>query len=206
MKGLLLKDLYMSVKYCRVFFLAVICFIAVSFFNDDMLFIVYPSLIAGIVPLSLISYEERDKWTQYSGTLPYTRAQIVTGKYLISLIYGIPIYVLSLLASIVRALLNDGFSLENMFNTAAFLLISNLLCPTVLLPFAFKFGAEKGRIAFLTFMGALFAMGAILVGAGFQTVESVSEKWLSIVLCTVTVVLFLISWGISIRLFKKREL
>ena len=124
MKGLLLKDLYMSVKYCRVFFLAVICFIAVSFFNDDMLFIVYPSLIAGIVPLSLISYEERDKWTQYSGTLPYTRAQIVTGKYLISLIYGIPIYVLSLLASIVRALLNDGFSLENMFNTAAFLLIS----------------------------------------------------------------------------------
>ena len=81
MKGLLLKDLYMSAKYCRAFIAIVIIFLAVSFWGDgNAFFIIYPVLLAGIIPTSLISYDERHKWDKYSGTLPYSRAQLVSAK------------------------------------------------------------------------------------------------------------------------------
>ena len=81
MKGLLLKDLYMAAKYCRAFLLIVVVFLAVSFFGDDnIFFVVYPAMIAGIVPVTLISYDERDKWDLYAGTLPYTGSQPVSSK------------------------------------------------------------------------------------------------------------------------------
>ena len=44
MKGLLLKDLYMTVKYCRIYLLIAVVFIAVSFAgNDSIFFIAYSS-------------------------------------------------------------------------------------------------------------------------------------------------------------------
>ena len=70
MKGLLRKDLYMMGKYCRSYLLLVIVFLCVSVFSSDNLFFVfYPSLFSGMIPVSLLAYDERSRWTQYSGTL-----------------------------------------------------------------------------------------------------------------------------------------
>ena len=57
--------------------------------KSNMFFVFYPCLFCGMVPVNLLAYDERSRWLQYSGTLPYTRAQIVSGKYLIGLICGI---------------------------------------------------------------------------------------------------------------------
>ena len=62
MKGLLLKDFYMAAKYCRA------------------------CLLCGMIPVNLLAYDERSRWLEYSGTLPYTKAQIVSGKYLVGII------------------------------------------------------------------------------------------------------------------------
>ena len=87
MKGLLLKDWYMVKKYCRAYLLIAIVFIAISFFsNDNMFFVFYPCLLCGMIPVNLLAYDERSHWMQYSGTLPYTKTQIVSGKYLIGLL------------------------------------------------------------------------------------------------------------------------
>ena len=86
MKGLLLKDWYMVKTYCRAYLLIAVVFIALSFFSDNnMFFVFYPCLLCGMIPVNLLAYDERSRWTQYSGTLPYTKTQIVSGKYLIGL-------------------------------------------------------------------------------------------------------------------------
>jgi len=87
MKGLLLKEWYMMKKYCKAYLLSSVVFIAVSLFSSDSLFFVfYPCLLCGMIPVYLLAYDERSRWMQYSGTLPYTKAQIVCGKYLIGLL------------------------------------------------------------------------------------------------------------------------
>ena len=84
MKGLLLKDWYMMKKYCRYYLFVSIGFIILSMMSSgNMFFIFYPCLLAGMIPVNLLGYDERSRWTEYVGTLPYTKTQIVSAKYLI---------------------------------------------------------------------------------------------------------------------------
>ena len=96
MKGLLLKDLYMAAKYCRSILLVIVVFLSISFLGEDnLIFGFYPCLFCGMIPASLLSYDERSKWNVYCGTLPYTRAQFVSVKYLFGLCAGAVVFILS---------------------------------------------------------------------------------------------------------------
>ena len=87
MKGLLLKDWYMMKQYCRTYPVIAVAFMALSLVDSDNLFFVfYPCLLCGMIPVILLGYDERSGWVQYSGTMPYTKIQIVSEKYLISLL------------------------------------------------------------------------------------------------------------------------
>lgn len=213
MKGLLWKDFYMAARYCRAFLVIVAVFLGISFFGDDNLFfILYPMLIAGIIPMSLISYDERDKWNQYSGALPYSRAQLVSCKYLIGLEFGGVVFVISLAATAGRMAIKGYFSWTEFFFMATILLIVGLLGPSLLLPFVFKFGAEKGRIGFYVMIGLVCAVGAFLTGVGIQTNFGTESLLAGAgfpvmgILWVVMIGLYLLSWKLSIAFYQKREL
>ena len=207
MKGLMLKDLYMSAKYCRAFLIIVFVFLAVSFFSDEnVFFIIYPTMIASIIPVTLISYDERDKWNQYSGTLPYSKAQIVSSKYITGLLFGGSVFILSVLAAAVRMTLKNSFSWDALLMTAVFLLALGVIGPTLLLPFVFKFGAEKGRIAFYVMVGLLCSVGAVLAGTGFNVGLPSDSISLSVIIILASVLLYALSWRLSILFYQKREL
>ena len=44
----------------------------------------YPTIMFGILPVTLISYDERFHWPAYAGTLPLRRRDEVREKYLLS--------------------------------------------------------------------------------------------------------------------------
>ena len=206
MKGLLLKDLYMSLRYCRALIILVAVFLAVSFFsNDNYFLIIYPVTIAGVVPMSLISYDERDRWNQYSGTLPYSRQQLVSSKYLIGLVFGVAIYIVSFLAAIVRMTIIGNFSVNELLMTVMLLFIAGVICPTLTLPFMFKFGAEKGRIAFYIVVGIICAC-AVIIGMVFKSTVEVKSLWSLGAVCIIVIFLYILSWQLSIAFYKKREL
>lgn len=207
MKGLLLKELYMTAKYCRPFLLIVVVFLAVSFFGDDnIFFILYPVLISSMIPVTLMSYDEHDKWTLYSATLPYTRSQLVSSKYLIGLIFGAAAYVISIAAIIVRMQLNGYFSLDALLGMAVILLALGMLAPTLLLPLVFKFGTEKGRIAFYVMIGLMTAAGTIAAGLGLQFALPAGGVWILAAAVLIIVLLYVLSWRLSIVFYHKREL
>ena len=59
MKGLLLKDTYMTVRLCRMFLLLDVVFLGVWMFgNGDLFFLTYPCLLTTMVPMTLISYDD----------------------------------------------------------------------------------------------------------------------------------------------------
>lgn len=205
MKGLLLKDFYTITKYCRIFFLVIIVFIALSCFgSESVFFILYPLVFAGMIPTTLFSYDEREKWNITCETLPCTRTQYVNGKYLMGLILQIAVLILSAIAQAVKMSIVGTFELTAFLSIIAIMFGFCLFIPTIILPLLFRFGAEKGRIVYLVVIGILCAATAALFG--FDVLNNIAATQLiSPILCSISVVLFALSWVLSVMFYKKRE-
>ena len=208
MKGLLLKDFYMAKKYCKVYLLIALVFIAASFAEPGNMFLIfYPCLLSGILPVNLLSYDERFKWNEYSGTLPYTRAQIVSVKYLIGLFAQLFIFTLTLLAQLIRMNFGSGFTFPEFIVLAELLLCLSLFTTSLSLPLMFKLGVEKGRIVFFILIGTVAGVSAAASGvfsSGLQTLLQLNT--ILPVLCAAGVAAFALSWYLSVVFYKKREL
>ena len=200
MKALLLKEFYVASRTCRSFLLVIAVFFALSFFGrNSQFFFLYPLTMVGMIPVTLLSYDERDGWDKYSLTLPCTRAQLVSAKYLIGLIFGGVVFLLVELLLLIGLSMGGNFDFLSMSSA---LLLMGLLGPSILMPFVFKFGSEKGRIAYYFVLALLFAVIAFLIGMGFY----VYLEGISWVVIGAAVLHYLGSWRLSILFYEKREL
>ena len=86
------------------------------------------------------------------------------------------------------------------------LLVLTCLCPAILLPFTFKYGVEKGRFAYYITIGICCGVGAFLVSAGFEIPTVTNSFWLLGAVAGVSILLYALSWRLSIRFYQKREL
>lgn len=207
MKGLLLKDFYVAVKHCRAYVLMALLFLAISFTDsENMFFVFYPCMLCGMIPVTLLSYDERSHWLQYCGTLPYTKAQIVSAKFLIGLMTQLAVLVLTGVVQALRMIRDGGFSLAEFAPMMVLVLLMSVLATSISMPFMFRFGVEKGRVAYYVMVGAVCAggaLGSVLLQEAAHT--SVSMPVLLPVLCLVSVGLYALSWYLSIVFYQKRE-
>ena len=200
MKGLLLKDYYMTVKYCRMLILMVLIFAAVSAVSNSIFLISYPFIIAGVLPVSLYAYDEKSGWCSYADAMPYSRAQQVSAKYISALVF---ICLVMLICTVGKALTGDSF-IED-FSLLVMLCGTGLLSAAVLLPFVLKFGSEKGRWAYYP----VIMIACVIAAAVFDTGSAVAlELTGTAVACILAgcVLLFGLSWLLSIKIYEKREL
>lgn len=209
MKGLLLKDFYMAAKYCRTYILIGVVFIAVFFAgsnSENMFFVFYPCLLCGMIPVNLLAYDERSRWLEYSGTLPYTKAQIVSGKYLIGIIVQGAMLLAVGLSQAVRMNLAGTFRLEEFALFMATIFAMATITSSITLPFMFRWGVEKGRIAYYCMIGFVCAAGYL--GSVFFTGSTrlaVSQGALMAILTLTGIAVYAASWLAAIALYRKRE-
>ena len=209
MKGLLLKDFYMAAKYCRTYILIGIVFIAVSFAGtsgENMFFVFYPCLLCGMIPVNLLAYDERSRWLEYSGTLPYTKAQIVSGKYLVGIIVQGAMLIAVGIAQAARMKLVGSFQLGDFALFMATIFAMATITSSITLPFMFRWGVEKGRIAYYCMIGFVCAagyLGSVFFTGGTQL--AVSRGVLVALLCLAGAGVYAISWFASIAMYQKRE-
>ncbi|MBQ9745897.1 MAG: ABC-2 transporter permease [Clostridia bacterium] len=209
MKGLLLKDFYMMRKYCRSYIFIVALFIAVSFFGNDNLFLnLYPCLLCGMIPVNLLAYDEQSRFTSYCGALPYTKAQIVSGKYITGLLVQSAMLLLMGIAQAVKMVMSGNFVMQEFLVVMLLGFFASALVAPLSLPFMFKFGTEKGRMIYL-FMVALacaggFAFSSLLenTGEAGNIVLGGFLPWL----CLICVGIYALSWYLSIVFYSKREI
>lgn len=210
MKGLLLKDFYMACKYCRAYLLIVLVFALVAPFTygNNLFMLFYPCILASMVPVNLLAYEAQCKWEQFAGTLPYSRCQLVSGKYLTGLISAGLVLVLSGIAQIVGMLAQGGFQAGEFFSLMAALALTACVVPAITLPLIFKFGVEKGRIVYLVMVGLLCGISAFASIALPDDVFAQAASFTpAMPLAVLTAVgLYALSWFLSIRFYGKREL
>ena len=208
MKGLILKDLYMARKYFRNYLLILVIFLAVSLTQGDNLFFsFYPFLICSMIPVNLLAYDERSHWDIYSLTLPVTRDMVVSAKYLLGLLVQGIVYVLTALVQGIRFSMADSFNLESYLVLMSLLAMVSLFSSSISLPFMFKLGVEKGRMAYYVMIFTLCA-GAGIAGKVFNehmqsTIPFGAVLALGVALAAAV---YALSWYLSIVFYRKREL
>ena len=208
MKGLLLKDWYMMRKYCRSYLLIAAVFIAVSLYsNYNLFFIFYPCLLCGMIPVNLLGYDERSRWMQYSGTLPYTKTQIVSAKYLIGLLAQVTILIVTGISQGVKMTVAGNFVFGEFVVLMLLMLIVATLTSSISLPFIFKLGVEKGRTAYFIMIG--FVCGASILASSFfrgQLVAEIEPNAILAALAVAGIGVYALSWYLSVVFFKGRDL
>ena len=208
MKGLLLKDWYMMKSYCRVYLLITIIFLMVSCMNENKFYVFYPCLLCGMIPVNLLSHDERSGWIQYSSTLPYTKMQFVSSKYLIGLFSLLAVItVTGILQAVKMNVVDGGLAISEYVITLLLMCVITTTCLSLCLPFVFLLGVEKGRIVYFVMIGIFFAGIAIAT----RLPIGVSESGFTPGLLLAGSVLFgiaicALSWYLSVVFYRKREL
>ena len=201
MIGLLKKDLYMTWAYCRIFLLMIAVFLVVGAVdNDNSFFVIYPMIIGMILPVSLVSYDERFKWHLSCDAMPVSRAKYVSAKYVLTLTSVLVVFLLTLLIQGIR-LFPQG-RLAALWDLAGMLLPMGLLGPALLLPVIFRLGVEKGRIFYFVLVGIVCAAG-VMLGGELGSLPDLSNPLLP---GAASVLLFAASWFLAVKLYQKREL
>lgn len=209
MKGLLLKDGYQTVSQMKTMYLTVAVVLVVWMFStsDSYAFpISYAAIFLGVLPVNLLGYDQNSGWVEYSLTLPVSKKVLVAEKYLVGLLCAAASVVIGGLFVVVLSLRKgaalDGTALFFVWNGVNTILLMN----GISLPLMYRFGAEKARMIYiLTFagFGALSAGGGALVDE-FQTNGRFQASiGLGAALFVVVLVLYLLSWRLSVAWYGK---
>lgn len=209
MSGLLLKDFYMIRKYFKSYLLLLVAFLAFSAFNsENMFFAFYPCLLCGLLPVNLLSYDEKSRWNTYCGSLPCTKGQIVSAKFLIGIIVQAVVLVASGITHAARMIVTDRFVLGEYLGLMLMLFTVSAIATSISMPFVFKYGAEKGRLVNYIVIGLVCGVSGALAGLikSDAVMPNLSLSVVFAMLCAIGVGVYTLSWLLSIRFYQKREI
>ena len=203
MKALLRKDFYVLVTTFKTVLLIWMAFpLAAIVSPQNASFILYVGLVAGTLSSTLISYEEREKWPLFAGTLPLSRKQVITERYLFTLI-------MIVISTIIGAFVLLTYVIRGYGEYASpALLIQNfatsLVMPSLLLPITYRFGIEKGRYVVM-FLVIFMALGSQQLSFLFSDNNGLAGFIVPAMLLG-SLALFVASYFLSIKWYVNKEI
>lgn len=213
MKGLLLKDFYVTVRVGWYFSLFLVLWPLLLLAGAPPTMNIFACFMGSMLPATLHAYDERDKWPKYADTMPYTRKQFVTAKY----IFGFIATGIVIVLSAVSMIINTMFIHEDNILTFKEIIFwcSVYLCggavTSLMQPFIFWLGAEKGRFVYMVFGGLCGGFAAVISNSSIfsfhsQAMSVSSPLSYAAVVSVIAVALYAASWTLSVMLYRKREL
>lgn len=207
MKGLLRKDIYQMWKYYKMYYiLAIIMEIASIWASGNLFLAVYPLVLMCMVPSNMQTVDESGKWELYCGTLPCTRKQVVTGKYLIGPMMAFPVLVLVAVCQCLQMGLAGNFTWGSLRDVLLVCLTMVLLMPSISLPLMFKFGATKSKMVQFVVLGIFIAVVIIWTLLMNQSNPYLPDLSGGVLPVLVMAVVYLLSWRLSVSFYEKRDL
>ncbi len=163
MLGLLVKDLRLALtrKYALLIILVIALIMGTNM--EGPFIIGYVTMIALMLAVGTIIYDEMDNGYDFMMTMPLTRKTYVREKYLFCLLSALVAWlvgaILTCAAYIIRQ--NASALLEDI-PTSLVLIPVLFILPAVMIPLQLKLGAERSRIATYIIFG--FIAGLIFMG------------------------------------------
>lgn len=216
MKGLLLKDAYQIWHYAKGVIVAAVVMMGagvVTIMNGANFFIVYAGyagFLMGMMPMTLLAYDQASKFSEYSAALPVTKEQLVGSKYIVGLCGLVLAEVFAAAALGVASLHWTAVDHALVVSTLVQVGMTTLLNSAVLLPLNYRFGYEKAKYAFYLMVGLV----AALMGFGMSANEdglarnllpqSISSLGL-LGIAAAALALYALSWRLSVAWYGKAE-
>ena len=204
MIGLILKDLFTLTRQALMY----IVFIAVFSLMPGYNMASFAVMMACMMPMTALAYDERSHWDRLAASMPYTTAQLVLSKYLMGLMLMLCSVALGIIALPLQRLVNPDVSLPELLSVSLGALGAGMLIQGVLLPVMFRFGTEKARLFMLVLMGAVFA-GIAALGQAQDALRSFMEGMnggaVAAVLAGLAATVYLVSMPLSIRAYRRRN-
>ncbi len=218
MRGLIRKDVYQYIAYCKMYALIVVLFLVLGIvsWQDNSFMLFYPAMILGMLPMTLMAYEEKEKWDAYSRLLPYRISWLVSVKYLAVLVLNM-VFFLVIMGSIFLSVYMKtpqgapdavGVGGISLWGIAAMLISVGLLGPAFLYPFCFRIGVEKARVVRIVYIVLCFAavgMFNSLIGEADGSLRLLQEPAGAAIIVLISIILFLLSWGLAIKWYGEKE-
>lgn len=212
MKGLLLKDAYQMWHYTRMLILAAVVMMLVGVFSmkgGSNFFMLYGGLLLGILPMTLLSYDQSGRFSAYSAALPVTKEQLVGGKYLIGLCGMVLAELLSMAALAAAQLLWGTVTMQITVATLLQVAMLTLLGNVILLPLTYRFGYQKARYVYYLCIGLLASLMGYFVSSGDNALNSIlpaqGSPLVLVVVLAAVLALYALSWQLSVAWYGKAE-
>lgn len=162
MKGLFYKEARCLWHFGKTYLLMLVIFLGLALYQSTdssggAVWMLYPIFFAGALPASLIGDDEKSGWLTYCDTLPVTRRQIVTVKYITCLVTAAAVCLLAVPVVLLR---HDTVAAMPFL---AMMAPVGLIVPSVMLPTTYKLGATKGRVVYIVMLMVVAATCAVLM-------------------------------------------
>lgn len=217
MRGLLIKDIKLLLGQKKFFVVVVGMGIFFMLSNGNPVSgVSYITMLLSIFTLSTISYDEFDNGMTFLMTLPIERKTYAREKYVFAgLVSLLSAAGTSVLAYIMGMVMENSIDMTEVVGVACLITLVSWLMLAILIPLQIKFGAEKGRIAMILAMGALFGMFYVLAkvfsstGADMNGVvvflTNLKPRQIVLGAVLVTVIMLIISYTVCVRIMNKKE-
>ena len=219
MKGLIIKDIRIIFSNKNVF-LFIPILVSMAAFSKTRL-AVYLFAYVAVMVISLltttISFDDMENGTSFLMTMPVSRKEYVKSKYLlgvVSLILGVVLSIAVVTA--VTFLKGDPLDINGLMLIVCLLWLVMIVLMSVLIPVQLKFGSINGKAVLMCIIiGSMLVLAAMILVLRNYSEETlnffVNEIMKNMVLMTAagifgTVIILAISYMMSVRIMKKREL
>lgn len=215
MKGLLIKD-FRLIAQRKMFLIAMLlCAVALGLTDSGTSFIIYYfTIIGAMFTTSTISYDEYDNCFPFLFTLPATRKQYVTEKYLFGLVTVTVFDIFATVAAVVITLSKGLPVTSDLFISSIAVIPVSMIMNSFSLPVMLKLGLEKGRIGlYIILIPVIAAVTAVMKSASlnkkfFELISYADAHHIltGVILGAVSLTIIMISYLITADIMKKREL
>lgn len=207
MKGLLKKDIFLVSKNFKLLLVVIVIYSFMAITNDVDVSSIIP-FMAAMLCSSSFSYDDISNWQGYGISLPQGKKNAVTSKYLAAIILTTVATIVDIVISIAIYSYKNTLVIKDLFSSIGIGVVSVTLLVSILYPFLFKFGTEKGKYMLLVVGFAMFGIGTLLANSTLTipvNLLTFFNKFSTYILTSACIIMLGISYLISRKIYSKKE-
>lgn len=206
MKGLIIKDFKMMKHDSIIGIMIPTLFFIISLFGGNIMFFTVMSVMMfSLIPTLNIAIDEKYKWDKYEAVLPIKKEHIVLEKYILLLIFILPIIAAeSLIIYFIK-----GCSTNEILTIISSMMFFGLITPSIILPLYFLFGYNTGRMAGVPVSAVIYIVFTVISMKNSTTDSIVKSEFIynanTPLIFSLGLIFICISIILSIIIYKRKE-